>query len=281
MARCGLRVEPAKPYFDSDQPRNRIVSEIQELVAYRDLIRNLVRRNVTARYKRSVLGVLWTLLDPLATMIIMAVVFGALFARPTPGFPVFILSALIVWNFFSQASTQAMGDFLFSRSLIVQVYMPKSVFAFSAVGTGLVNLLIACGPLLVFMLIFERPMTAALLFIPLSVLLSIMFTLGVGLLISALAVFFADMLNIYQIALRLLMFLSGIFFSVDSMPEALQPFIGLIPTYQMVTLFRAPLYAGELPPLEVVLQFSGWAVLTLIFGLVVFTRLSDEYAYRV
>lgn len=267
-------------YFDTAARHNRILDEMRELLRYRDLVRNLVRRNVTARYKRSVLGVLWTLLDPFFTMIIMAVVFSALFAETVPGYPVFIFAGVIIWNFFAQSSTQAMVDFVYSGSLIVQVYMPKTVFSFSAIGTGLVNLALACIPLFAIMVFFQRPITMALLFLPIAVFLASMFTLGVGLLISALAVFFADMINIYSLALRLGMYLSGIFFSVEALPIGLRQIIALIPTYQMIEMFRYPVYYGKLPPTTSVIYFSGWTIVMLCAGLLVFTRLSDEYAYR-
>jgi len=271
----------SEQYYDSASNRHRMVDEVRELVRYRDLVRNLVRRNVTARYKRSVLGVLWTLLDPLLTMVAMAVVFSAILAKSVPGYSVFLLSGIVIWNFFSQASTQAMMDFMYSGSLVAQVYMPKSVFAFSSIGTHLVNLGLACIPLFIIDLIVGRPITPALLFLPVSVLLVAMFTLGTGLLISSLAAFFADVINIFNLSIQLLMFLSGVFFSVDIMPEALQKVIFLLPTYQMVTIFRYPIYEGRIPPTESLIYFSAWAVGLLLLGLFVFTRLSDEYAYRV
>jgi len=283
MTEKALQQEQAgtRPYYDSAAPRNRVADELREVLRYRDLVRNLVRRNVTARYKRSVLGVFWTLLDPLATMLTMAVVFTALFAKSIPGYPVFLLSGIVIWNFFSQASTQAMMDFVYSGSLVVQVYMPRSVFAFSSIGTHLVNLLLASIPLFLIAIFVGTPITPALLFLPVSLLLVALFTLGTGLLVSALAVFFADMINIFNIALQLLMFLSGVFFSVDAMPAALQKIIFLLPTYQMVTIFRYPIYIGQLPPLDSLLYFSGWTLVMLALGLYVFTRLSDMYAYRV
>lgn len=268
-------------YYDSTARGNRVVEEVRELARYRDLVRNLVRRNVTARYKRSVLGVLWTLLDPLLMMVVMAVVFGAIVAKSTPGYPVFLLSGIVIWNFFSQASTQAMMDFVYSGSLVVQVYMPKSVFAVSSIGTHLVNLVLACIPLFIIVLILGYPITPALLFLPISVLLVAMFTLGTGLLVSALAAFFADMTNIFTLSLQLLFFISGVFISVEAMPESLQKIIFLLPTYQMVAIFRYPIYQGQIPPTESLIYFSCWAIGMLCIGLFVFTRLSDEYAYRV
>jgi ABC-2 type transport system permease protein len=274
-------VAPEVPYYDSAAQRNRVANEVRELLRYRELVSNLVRRNVTARYKRSLLGVVWTLLDPLFTMIAMAIVFSAILAKSVPAYSVFLLSGIVIWNFFAQASTQAMMDFVYSGSLIVQVYMPKSVFAFSSIGTHLVNLGLACIPLFIIALVIGRPITPAVLFLPVSLLLVAMFTLGTGLLVSSLAVFFADMINIFNLSIQLLMFLSGVFFSADTMPESLQRVIFLLPTYQMVNIFRYPIYEGRIPPAESLAYFSLWAVGMLVLGLVVFTRLSDEYAYRV
>ena len=270
-----------KMYYDSVTKRNRVLSEVQDLIRYRDLVKNLVRRNVTARYKRSVLGVLWTLLDPFFTMIIMAVVFNALLAKTIAGYPIFIFAGVIIWNFFSQSSTQAMVDFVYSGSLIVKVYMPKSVFAISAVGTGFVNLALACIPLFAMILFMQRPITSAIFFLPVAIFLVSLFTLGIGLIISSLAVFFADMINIYSLVLRLGMYLSGIFYSVDVMPENLQAIIGFLPTYQMVELFRYPVFNGTVPPMNVISSFSIWAIVVLGVGLLVFTWLSDKYVYRI
>lgn len=276
-----LDSEFSQPIYDTEAPRIPVLDELRELFRYRDLVQNVVRRNVTARYKRSVLGILWTLLDPLLTMIVMAIIYTALFARTIPGFPVFLLSGIVIWNFFSQSSMQAMGDLVFSGSLIGRIYFPKSVFGFAATGTGLVNLSISLGLLVVFVIIFQRPITPALLFVPVAIALATAFTLGIGLLISAFAVFFVDMMNLYRILLRLLAYLSGIFYTLEALPEQLRPFIAFNPTYQMVEIFRIPIYEGRLPPAQSVAYFSLWSILALIIGLWVFTRLSDEYIYRV
>jgi ABC-type polysaccharide/polyol phosphate export permease len=267
--------------YDTARPRRRIFDELIEIYQFKDLVRNLVRRNVTARYKRSILGILWTLLDPLMTMTVMAIIYGALFSRSISGFPVFLLSGIVVWNYFAQSSTQAMADLVFSGPLIGRVYFPKSVFSFAAVGTGLINLSLSLIPLTLFMIVFGRPFTISLLYLPVSLLLTTLFTLGIGLMVSALAVFFVDMMNIYRIGLRLLMYLSGIFYTLQSLPGRLGDIIGLNPTYHMVELFRFPIYEGRAPPLESVLYFGILAIACLIIGLWVFTRLSDEYVYRV
>ncbi len=269
------------PTYDSAASYSLLRMEIRELFRYRDLIRNLIVRNVAARYKRSVLGVLWTLLDPLLTMLVMSVVFTALFRRSLPGFPVFLLSGLLAWNFFSQASNQAMNDMVRSGNLIGRVSLPKSVFAVAAIGTNLVNYLIALIPLIVLILVFQRPITTALFFIPIALLILSAFTLGVSLFMSTLAVFFLDTLNLYGILLRLLFFTSGVIFSLEMMPEPLQDLIGLNPAYHLIVLFRFPLYEGVLPPVMTVASSVIWAVIALAIGLIVFTRFSETYIYRI
>jgi ABC-type polysaccharide/polyol phosphate export permease len=269
------------PSYDSLAPRNRLKEEFLDLLHFRGLIRSLVFRNLTARYKRSILGILWALLNPLLTMLVMSVVFTALFQRQLPGFPVFLLSGLLAWNFFSQASSQAMTELVRGRTLIGRVNMPKSVFAITAVITGLINLLISFIPLVVLVFIYRRPITTALLFIPISLFIITTFTLGVGLFMSALAVFFNDMLNIYGILLRLAFYVSGVIHSIEMIPEELQGFFRLIPTYHLIVLIRHPVYDGMLPPLTSILQALAWSFVLLVIGFWVFTRYADEYIYRI
>lgn len=271
----------AAPTYDSSRPRRLILDEFKELIEFKDLMRNLVRRNVTSRYKRSVLGILWTLLDPLFTMIVMAIVFGALFETTVPRFSLFLLSGIVIWNFISQSSTQAIADLMYGGGLMNQVYMPRSVYAFAAIGTGLANLGFAMIPLALLMLFTGAPISWAWLFLPISILIISIFTLGLGLLMSAFSVYFADVLNIHNILLQLLMWLSGIFYSLESLPERIRAIVGLVPTYHMVTIFRAPLYSGELPPLGSILYASIIALIFLVVGLRIFMRLSDAIAYRV
>ena len=190
--------ETTPPNYDTARERQLIISEIKEIIRYRNLLFHLVKRNITARYKRSLLGIGWTLLDPLLTMVIMAIVYSALFRTRIEGFPVFLLCGIVVWTYFSQASEQAMADIMYSGTLLGKVYLPKSVFAVSAIGTGLTNFLISLIPLAVFVLVYQRPITLALLFLPVAILIISAFTLGLGLLMSTFAIFFGDMVNVFS-----------------------------------------------------------------------------------
>lgn len=275
-------VDLARPTYDTGAKRSLALAEVKDLWRYRNLVYHMVRTNVTSRYKRSVLGVAWTLMDPLLTMAVMAVIFEALFRRSIAAFPVFLLSGIIVWNFFAQATSSAMTDLMYSGGrLMGRVYLPKSVFAVAAVGTGVVNLLFSLLPLFAFVLLFARPVTLAWLFLPLALVVLSAFTLGIGLLVSSFAVFFADMVNIYGFLLRLVMYLSGIFYYLDSLPTPLQWVVRVNPAYHMIRLFRDPIYEGILPRWEIIAYSVLWAVVALSVGLWVFTRRANEFAYRI
>jgi ABC-type polysaccharide/polyol phosphate export permease len=257
-----------------------VFQEIADVLHYRDLLAELIRRHVTARYKRSVLGVLWTLLDPMLTMLVMAVVFTALFVRTVPAFPVFLLSGLIIWNFFSQSTVQAMNDFLNSSHVVGKVYLPGSVFSTASVGAGLVNLLISLIPLAGLMVLFRLPFTSSLLFLPIAILLGSLFTLGASLILASWVVFFADLQNAYNIVLRLLFYLSGVIFAASMLPPTVGNWLKILPTYQMVALFRQPIYDGVWPTAGEIAYFTAWAIGLLLVGLWSFTRRADEYIYR-
>ncbi|MBP9041852.1 MAG: ABC transporter permease, partial [Anaerolineaceae bacterium] len=124
--------------YDSRNRGNFIFEETRNLFKYRELIMQLVRRDLVSRYKRSFLGVAWTMLNPLGTMLILTLVFSHLF-KSVSSYPVFILSGLIGWNFFSQATTAALSQNVWGGSLLHKVYMPRTVFTVSAIGTGVVN----------------------------------------------------------------------------------------------------------------------------------------------
>jgi ABC-type polysaccharide/polyol phosphate export permease len=269
------------PSYDSALRGNRIMEELRELWRYRDLVRNMVMRNITARYKRSFLGVIWTLLDPLLTMLVMAFVYSALFAHSIEDFPIFLFSGLIIWNFFSQSTLQAMTDLIYSGGLINRVYFPKSVYCIAAVGTGIVNFVFTFIVLLGIMVLYGRPFPSTVLFLPIPLLIATFFALGVGFFMSSFAVFFTDVVNLYRIGLRLLMFLSGIFYTLDFLPERMTDLIALIPTYHIVANFRIPIYSGTLPTAGSLIYTTIWAITAFSFGIWIYTKFSDQYGYRI
>ena len=254
---------------------------MKELFNYRYLLGQLVRRDVTTRYKRSVLGVAWTMLNPLGTMLILTFVFSNFFRSEVQHFPVYILSGLLAWNFFTQATNAAISGLVWGGSLLKRIYIPSTVFGVSAIGTALVNMVMSLVPLVIVMLIDGATFHLSMLFLPVSILLLTGFTLGFGLFISSLAVFFPDVGEMYQVLLTGWMYLTPIIYPESLISAQLLPIYKINPMYWMVKMFRLPIFDGRLPTLPEVLPAIAWSLGMLIVGWLFFTSRSEEYAYRV
>lgn len=271
----------SKPIYDSAEHKNSAISELKELFNYRYLLGQLVRRDVTTRYKRSVLGVAWTMLNPLGTMLILTFVFSNFFRSEVQHFPVYILSGLLAWNFFTQATNAAISGLVWGGSLLKRIYIPSTVFGVSAIGTALVNMVMSLVPLVIVMLIDGATFHLSMLFLPVSILLLTGFTLGFGLFISSLAVFFPDVGEMYQVLLTGWMYLTPIIYPESLISAQLLPIYKINPMYWMVKMFRLPIFDGRLPTLPEVLPAIAWSLGMLIVGWLFFTSRSEEYAYRV
>jgi ABC-type polysaccharide/polyol phosphate export permease len=269
-----------KPVYDSAANASPALTEIQELKHYRYLLKQLVRRDIVARYKRSFLGVAWTMLNPLGTMLIMTFVFSNLF-KSVQSYPVYILSGLIAWNFFAQGTNAAMSGLVWGGSLMQRIYLPRTIFGVSAIGTALVNLLLSIIPLLLVMVITQTTIHPTFLFLPISILLLTAFALGFGLLLSALAIFFPDVAEMYQIMLMAWMYLTPVIYPEEIIPAQFMTIYRINPMYWMLKMFRMPVYEGVIPGFQDLWPALAWSVGMLIVGWLFFTSRSDEYAYRV
>jgi len=268
--------------YDSALPGLPLVEELTELIRYRDLVRQLIHRNLTSRYKRSVLGIAWTMLNPLLTMAILALVFSQLFRFAVENYVVYLLAGLVFWNFFGQTTTFAMNELVWGGSLLTRIYVPPAVFVVASLGTGLVNLLLSLIPLVVIMLVTGVPLTLSLLSVPAAIVLLAMYTIGVGLLMSTLALFFADVSDMYQIVLVTWMYLTPIIYPKKVLPESYRWLLtNFNPIYHLLEVFRTPFYHGWMAGPKTWGVATGVAVGSLIVGWYVFSRKSREFAYRV
>lgn len=267
--------------YDSAQRRSAAFEEIKELFRYRSLVLQLVRRDVLTRYKRSVLGVAWTMLNPLGTMIVLTVVFSQAFGGG-PQYAPYVLSGLIAWNFFAQSTNAAMVHLVWGEGLLKRIYLPRTVFAISAIGTALVNILLSLIPLVLVMLATRVPIRLSVLFVPVPILFLTFFALGIGLLLSTVAVYFADVAEMYQIGITAWMYLSPVIYPENILPPIFQTWLSrLNPMYNLIKLFRLPIYEGVLPDFDLIITSGVLSLVTLIIGWLVFTRKADEFAYRV
>ena len=270
----------SKPVYDSASYRVSAISELKELGKYRYLLKQLIRRDILTRYKRSVLGVAWTMLNPLGTMLILSLVFSNLF-NAGGSYPVYILSGLLAWNFFSQGTNAAMSGLMWGSGLMKQIYVPRTIFGVSAIGTALVNQLLSLVPLMIVILTTRSPLFLSLFFLPVAIILLAFFTLGIGLILSTLSTYFPDVAEMYQILLTAWMYLTPIIYPETIIPENLLWAFRFNPMYHMVKMFRLSIYEGRLPLMAEFWPALVWAVGILVLGWLFFTSKSDEYAYRI
>lgn len=276
---AGFRVPQRAPNYDSQRSGLIVLDELREVWRYRELIFQLVRRDIVARYKRSVMGIAWTMLNPLGMMIVLTVVFSQVF-KMIEGFPAYVLSGIIAWTFFSQTTTAIINVFVWGGDFFQRIYLPRSTFAISAICTGLVNLLLSLVPLVLVMLVIGHPITPAIIFQPIPILLLAFFALGFGLIISSIAVYFPDVVEMYQIVLMAWSYLSAIFYPIEILPEEVRALMWLNPIMPLVNLFRQPIYGGQIPTVTDLLPALIISTAALMVGWWVFVRKSDEFAYR-
>ena len=244
---------------------------------FKYLLMLLVKRDFVSRYRKSVLGVLWSLLNPLLTMLVMTLVFSYLFRNQIENFPVYLLSGQIIFGFFAESTTLAMNSIIAGEGIIKKVYVPKYIFPVSRVLSSLVNLLFS---FLAFMLVFiitGARFRATFLLIPIPILYTFVFSLGVAVLLSSLTVFFRDLIYLYGVFTTLLMYLTPIFYPVDIWPEALRPFMGLNPIYHFVDYFRDLALRGVVPGLWDNVVCLGFALAALCGGMYVFMSQEDKF----
>jgi ABC-type polysaccharide/polyol phosphate export permease len=255
----------------------RLGDELRDLVQHRHLLAQLIHRDLTIRYKRSVLGFLWTMLHPLLMMLIFLVVFSSMFRFATPHYETYFLSEYIAWMFFAQTVTQVMASVAWNGPLMKRVRVPPSIFTLAATVSGLVNLLLSILMLFVIMLIAGAPFRITLLFLPVSLLIVAAFTFGISLALAAFSVFFADVREMIQAALPALMYLTPIIYPISIVPDLWRPMLAMNPLAYVLEIVRDPIYYGILPSHLTLLLAIVMSIGSVAFGWMIFSRLAPRF----
>ncbi len=255
--------------------------DLESLRRYSHLLSNLVVHDLKVRYKRSVIGFLWTLINPILMTIVFTVVFSTLFKSSVKDYIIYFLAGWLLWNFFAESTSASASCILASGGLFKQIYVPKIVFVIAMVGSKLINFFLALAVLFALMIVIGSPFNAAMLFLPISVIMTLSFTLGISLALACMCVFFRDVLETFMILLMPWMFLTPIFYTVDIIPQKFMPLVKLNPMFYFVEAFRAPLYLGKIPSIETLI--CGWAaaLAALLIGYALFARYEDQFVYYV
>ncbi len=211
---------------------------IQNFIKFQPLLGELIARDIKIKYRRSVLGVLWTLLNPLCMMIVLSVVFSNIFKFDIENFPLYILSGQLIFNFFSDATTSSMSSIVSSASLIKKVYVPKYLFVLSHIFSSFINLMASFTALLLVMMATRTELHWTTLLAPVPLFLLVLFSLGVGLVLAAVTVKFRDIMHLYSVFITALMYLTPVIYPMAMLPDWLTGFVMLNPITNIVLMFR-------------------------------------------
>jgi ABC-type polysaccharide/polyol phosphate export permease len=248
---------------------------------YREYLLQSVSRDLKTKYKRSFLGYIWTMLHPLAMMLIIAAVFSNIMRMEIEDYAVFLFCGLLPWNYFNSTAMMSLHSIRNNAKLFGQVAVPKYIFVLSLVSSNLVNFLLALVPLILVMLIAGRnvPVTAFALPIVLVPLVSVV--IGVSLLLATLNVFFDDTLHLSEVAFQGLYFLCPILYFREVLPKNLINILVINPLFCQIEFMRDIFYFGRLPDPYVYTLNLGGSLMVLFFSLIIFKRNENKFLYFV
>jgi len=253
------------------------LAELREVRGRAALLRELVHRDLTIRYRRSFLGFLWTMLHPLSLMLIFVIVFSGLLGARAPHYETYFLSAYVAWNFFAQTTVNAMASVAWNGPLMKRVRVPPSIFTIAVVVSGIVNLGLSLLVLFPIMLIVGAPIHATLFFLPVSLLLVGIFTLGVSLGLTAISISFGDVREMVQAGMPALMYLTPIIYPISVVPERFRWLIKLNPLVYIVEIVRDPIYYGILPSPQTLLVAVVISLGSLATGWIIFRHMAPRF----
>ena len=234
---------------------------LQNFKRFRPLLGELIARDIKIKYRKSVLGVLWTLLNPLFMMIILSVVFSNLFKFDVENYSVYLLSGQLIFNFYSESTTMSMSAILDNGPLIKKIYVPKYLF--------------------VVMLATRVELHYMVLLVPIPLFFIVVFSLGVGLVLSSLTVKFRDIMHLYSVFVTALMYLTPVIYPMSILPEWLKPIVSLNPVTNILQMFRNIMIYNVAPGIKsIVIAIIECAVM-LVIGLYVFYKNQDDFILNI
>jgi len=249
----------------------------QHLLQYKPLLKELVGRDLKVKYRRSFLGYVWSLLNPLLMMCIMTVVFSHMFRFNIPNYPLYLITGQTLWNFFNESTNMSMYSVLQNGALIKKVYIPKFIFPISRVLSSFVTMSFSLVAILIVMIFTQSTFYWTILLFPIPLLFLLLFAMGIGMILSSLSVYFRDITHLYGVITLGWMYLTPIFYPLDALPENLVPVIRANPMYMYITFFREIILYGNVPSATMWLMCAAISAISLGIGLCVFRKLQRNF----
>lgn len=251
---------------------------IKTLLRYKELVFQLVEKDIKLKYRRSFLGYLWSVLNPLMIMAIMVVVFEQMFRFSIENYPAYVITGQVCFNFLSEATNQAIYSITGNAALLKKTYVPKYVFTLSKVTSSCVNLLFSLGALLIVFIVVRAKFSWHIVMLPFVLVQLYVFCLGIGLFLSSINVFFRDIQYIYNALLTAWAYMTPLFYPMEQLPDNLQWFIKHFnPLYFYVGQFRDVMIYNRMPGGSIMIAGVGAAFAALLLGAFVFYKTKDSF----
>ena len=231
-----------------------------------NIIKELVHRDLKKKYRGSILGIIWTVLNPLLMMTVMTIVFSNLFRFNITNFPLYLITGQVMFNFFSESTNIAMVSIIANAPLIKKIYIKKSLFPLSSVAFSFINTLFSIVAIFIIILITKSEIGISFLLIPVLLMYLFLFSYGLGMILSVVAVYFRDIMHLYSIFLMILMYLTPIFYPVEIIPEKFKWLINFNFMNYYVKYFRILVYEARIPDIQLNLICLTISIFTLLMG---------------
>ncbi|GHV94315.1 ABC transporter [Spirochaetia bacterium] len=257
-----------------------IILALRNFFKYRELFFQLVSRDIKLKYRRSILGYFWSVLNPLLTMVVLTIVFSSIFARDIKYFSTYLLIGSLLFSFMSGAVSRAIPSVLGNASLLKKIYVPKYIFTLAAVTSEFVTLLFSLGALIVLIAATRTPITVRFILVLIPIMELYIFSIGLGLFMAQATVFFRDIEHLWGVFSTAWMYLSAIFYPVSILPEWLRSIVTQYnPMYFYITMFRSFTVDTivDIDGMKLVLRGAVTAGLMLFLGLLTFSRNKNKF----
>lgn len=248
---------------------------------YQFLFEELVKRDFKQKYKRTVLGMAWSILSPLLTLLVMKLVFTQFFGRNSPHYTIYLFSGNLVMAYFKESTRGGMNSLMSNAKIFTKINIPKYLFIFSKNVSALVNFLIILLVYFFFCALDGITFGVHMLSLIYPVLCLLIFNLGIGMILSAMYVFFRDTQYLYDVFLTLLTYVSAIFYKIDRYPSDVQKLFLLNPVYCYISYFRSVVIDGVIPSVQFHLLCAGYAVAAFAFGCLIYKKNNHKFLYYV
>lgn len=256
---------------------DQLSSYWQHFVKYRPLIHELVSRDLKVKYRRSFLGYVWSILNPLLMMVLQTIIFSFMFRNDIPNYPLYLICGNTLFTFFNESANMGLTSIIYNAPLIKKVYIPKFIFPLSRVCSSFVTMSFSLAAVLLVMLFTQSPLHWTILLFWIPLIFELMFCCGIALLLSSMTVYFRDMQHLFSVLTLGWMYATPIFYPLEQLPQFAQNLMKLNPMYHYINMFRNLVMYGNIPGPNTWIACAVSGAAMLLIGLLVFRKLQRNF----